>query len=279
MALQQELEREGNWLFRYRSYLPIAMLAVGMMIFYVTLQHHEGLFFRIQVLDTKLRLGMGEHGSWRLYEYLCLMVSLLGVAIRIYTVGHTPANTSGRNTTGQLADNLNTTGIYSLVRHPLYLGNFHMYFGIAMLVCDIGFAFIFILTYWLYYERIMYCEEQFLHRKFGEEYTVWASHTPAFIPRLSHFKRPDYCFSWKKVVKKEKNGIFALFLIFTIFDGIAVKCRGILEVEPHGFPEFELGGLEGINPILLVLTIVSGIAYVVLKIIKKKTHLLDEEGR
>ncbi len=256
MALQQELEKEGNWLFRYRSYLPIAMLGVGMFIFYATLQEDEGLFFRIQ-----------EH--WQAYEYVCLAVSLLGVFVRIYTVGHTPANTSGRNTQGQLAEQLNTTGIYSMVRHPLYLGNFLMYFGIAMLVCDLGFACIFILTYWLYYERIMYCEEQFLQRKFGATYTEWASHTPAFIPTFNHFEKPAYPFSWKKILKKEKNGVFALFLIFTLFDGIATA----------SYSQNACGSFIHINPTLLALTIISGVSYLVLKIIKKKTSLLDERGR
>lgn len=256
MALQQELEKEGNWLFRYRSYLPIVMLGVGMFIFYATLQEDEGLFFRIQ-----------EH--WQAYEYVCLAVSLLGVFVRIYTVGHTPANTSGRNTQGQLAEQLNTTGIYSMVRHPLYLGNFLMYFGIAMLVCDLGFACIFILTYWLYYERIMYCEEQFLQRKFGATYTEWASHTPAFIPTFNHFKKPAYPFSWKKILKKEKNGVFALFLIFTLFDGIATA----------SYSQNACGSFIHINPTLLAPTIISGVSYLVLKIIKKKTSLLDERGR
>lgn len=256
MALQQELEREGNWLFKYRSYLPIAMLGVGMFIFFVCLQKHDGLFFRVQ-----------EH--WQVYEYVCLAISLLGIAVRIYTVGHTPANTSGRNTQTQLADQLNTTGIYSLVRHPLYLGNFLMYIGIALLVCDFGFTCIFILTYWLYYERIMCCEESFLQRKFGDTYVEWASRTPAFIPRFKHFKKPAYSFSWKKVLKKEKNGVFALFLIFTLFDAMANK------YSLNGFVSYH----EGVNPILLSLTIVSGISYLVLKMIKKKTSLLDERGR
>ena len=250
MPLQQELEREGNWLFRYRSYLPVAMLGVGMFIFYTTLQETEGLFFSIQ-----------EH--WHAYEYVCLAISLLGNLVRIYTVGHTPANTSGRNTHGQLADQLNTTGIYSIVRHPLYFGNFLMYFGIALLVCDLEFICIFILTYWIYYERIMCCEEEFLQRKFGDTYVEWASYTPAFIPNLSHFKKPAYPFSWKKVLKKEKNGVFALFLIFTLFDGMATISYKLIHI----------------NPTLLALTIISGIGYLVLKIIKKRTSLLDERGR
>ena len=61
-------------------------------------------------------------------ELIFLGVSLLGEAIRIFTVGYAPRNTSGRNTiTGQIADELNVTGIYSQLRHPLYLGNFLMW--------------------------------------------------------------------------------------------------------------------------------------------------------
>lgn len=254
MALQQELEKEGNWLFRYRSYLPIAMLGAGVLVFCAALRENEGLFFSV-------------HDHWAAYEYVCLAVSLLGVLVRIYTVGHTPANTSGRNTQGQLADQLNTTGIYSMVRHPLYLGNFLMYLGIAMLVCNLGFVCIFVLAYWLYYERIMYSEEQFLQRKFGDAYLAWASLTPAFIPSFSRFRRPAYSFSWKKILKKEKNGVFALFLIFTLFDGMA----------RYGLNEY--GSHAGFNPALLSLTVVSGVGYLVLKIIKKKTSLLDERGR
>src|SRR5690606_25761265 len=133
----------------------------------------------------------------------------------------TPKNTSGRNThEGQVADTLNTTGIYSIVRHPLYLGNFLMWLGPALLTENLWFIIVFILSYWVYYERIMFAEEQFLARKFGEVYTKWADSVPAFIPKFRPFSKPDFPFSIKKVLKKEKNGLFALFFIFMVFDFI-----------------------------------------------------------
>jgi len=103
------------------------------------------------------------------------LISLCGLAIRVYTVGHTPANTSGRNTAGQLAESLNTTGIYSLVRHPLYLGNFFMWLGVALLIANFWFVIAFVFAYWIYYERIMFAEEQFLRTKFGPTYVEWAN--------------------------------------------------------------------------------------------------------
>lgn len=250
MALQEELASQGNWLFRNRSLLPLAILFVGIAAHLFTL-HTSGILFST------------VFPYWHGYEIFCLIISMAGTFIRIYTVGHTPVRTSGRNTAGQVADSLNTTGIYSIVRHPLYLGNFLMWFGISLLTCNGGFIIAFILAYWLYYERIMYAEEDFLRRKFGVDYLRWAERTPAFIPNFKLFKPSDLPFSWKKVAKKEKNGVFALFLLFCLFDFIVVWQTETISA----------------NLILWVMALLSGIAYVLLKYIKKHTHLLDEEGR
>ncbi|WP_154855665.1 methyltransferase family protein [Cyclobacterium xiamenense] len=107
-----------------------------------------------------------------------------------------PENTSGKNTrVGQVADQLNTLGIYSTVRHPLYLGNFISWFAIALLTANYWFVCVFILIYWLYYERIAMAEKQFLRRKFGSKYLHWADAVPAFIPNILLFKKPALRFS------------------------------------------------------------------------------------
>jgi len=78
-------------------------------------------------------------------ELIFLGVSILGETIRIFTVGYAPRNTSGRNTiAGQIADELNTSGIYSLVRHPLYLGNFFIWLGPVLFVRTFVFVIFFI---------------------------------------------------------------------------------------------------------------------------------------
>lgn len=179
------------------------------------------------------------------------------------TVGHTPAGTSGRNTARQVADSLNTTGIYSVVRHPLYLGNFLMWLGVSLLTCSPGFVAAFALAYWIYYERIMYAEEQFLRRKFGTAYALWAASTPAFLPRLGQYVPLALPFSWRKVLKKEKNGAFALLLTFAAFDVLGAW----------------LGGSGSVNIPLAAAAAASGVAYVALTVMKHHTRWLDEEGR
>jgi protein-S-isoprenylcysteine O-methyltransferase Ste14 len=171
MALQEEFENQGNWLFKYRGHLPLVWLVAGWALYLWnawTTEGHSGCC-------------LIPHNY---YETGCLCVSLLGLAVRIFTVGHTARNTSGRNTAGQLADSLNTSGIYSMVRHPLYLGNYFMWAGIALLTRDFWFVVAFSLSYWVYYERIMFAEEQFLRKKFGDVYLRWADKTPAFVPNL-----------------------------------------------------------------------------------------------
>ena len=64
-------------------------------------------------------------------------------------------------------------------------------------------------------------------------------------------------------MKKEKNGLAALLLVFALFDitGYAVV------------------GVAGINVTLLAVAFVSIVVYVILKTVKKRTSWLDEAGR
>lgn len=207
MALQEELKKQGDFLFKYRSFLPLIILVVGLAVF---------------IFSVLGRMEESVIWIFNTYPYICLAVSLLGLLVRILTVGFTPKNTSGRNTKiGQIAEELNTSGIYSMLRHPLYLGNFFMWLGVAMLTQNSWFIIAFILFYIVYYERIMYAEESFLRNKFGQAYLDWAEHTPAIIPSFKNFVKAKYSFSILKVLKREKNGLWAVFLLFWIFDMVA----------------------------------------------------------
>lgn len=199
MALVHEFENSGNWLFKRRSWLPVFMITVGIVMMY--LGNRQAILFDLR--DELIFLG----------------VSLLGQVIRILTVGFTPKNTSGRNTVnGQIADELNVTGIYSLIRHPLYLGNFFMWLGPVLFLRSGWFIVVFVLFYWLYYERIMFAEEQFLRRKFGDIYDKWSETVSSFIPLSFNFIAPKLPFSVRNVLKREYNSFVNIFVIFTLLD-------------------------------------------------------------
>jgi protein-S-isoprenylcysteine O-methyltransferase Ste14 len=109
----------------------------------------------------------------------------------------------------------------------------------------------------------MFAEEQFLRKKFGDVYTNWAARTPAFIPSFKNFIKPDLPFSWKKILKKEKNGLVAVFLIFLLF--YWVGCYFSNEPVTDYF--------------LIYFTVFTVVLYLILKYVKKYSKVLDEEGR
>jgi hypothetical protein len=157
-----------------------------------------------------------------------------------------------------VADVLNTTGSYSVVRHPLYVGNYLMWLGPAILTGNLWFMAVFTLIYWLYYERIMFAEEQYLREKFGDVYITWSGKVPAFIPDLRSFTVSDRAFSWKKIVLKEKNGLAAMFLVFMVFDMAGELIRN----------------QSGYNWVIIVGAAVTTLFYLILTLIKRRTSWL-----
>ena len=249
MALQEELKKQGDFLFKYRSFLPLIILGVGLVVF---------------VCSVLGRVAEPDIWIFKAYPYICLSTSLLGLFVRVVTVGYTPKNTSGRNTkTGQIAEELNTSGIYSTLRHPLYLGNFFMWLGVAMLTQNTWFIIAFILFYIVYYERIMYAEEAFLRNKFGQVYLDWAAHTPAIIPSFRNFVKAKYPFSLMKVLKREKNGLWAVFLLLWIFDLVAQMVSGGIAVPELTFWVYG--------------AIISSLIYMIIKLMDKLKLLSGRE--
>jgi protein-S-isoprenylcysteine O-methyltransferase Ste14 len=152
----------------------------------------------------------------------CAIVSLLGQVIRAIAIGTSNKHTSGRNTKEQVADALNTKGIYSTVRHPLYLGNYFMWIGIVMFTFNIWFIITVSLLFWLYYERIMFAEERFLERKFGEDYVKWSMKVPPFWPSMKNYIPTEIPFSMKTILRREYSGITATILGFVFVDVLRV---------------------------------------------------------
>ena len=245
MPLIEELEQTGNWLFRWRSYLPLVLIVpIVVVIWQMNSQDH-----------------LHELNQW--WALFCIAVSFCGLGVRIATIAHTPEGTSGRNTHEQIADNLNTRGIYSVVRHPLYLGNYIIWLGVSMIFMTWWLPVIFALVYWIYYERIMIAEEEFLRRKYGDVYVEWADKTPAFIPNPRSWQGASLPFSVRNVLTREYSGFFGIIAVFFVLEAAMYF---VVEHEPvpmHWNAIFLFG--------LLV--------YFTLRTLKKKTTLLQVDGR
>jgi protein-S-isoprenylcysteine O-methyltransferase Ste14 len=200
MSLLQTLEKEGNWLFKRRGWLPALLFILAIPACYF------GSRTSLTILEQQIINGSG------------IAIWILGLLLRAYTVGTTPRGTSGRNTKEQVAEVINTKGIYSIVRHPLYLANFLMWIGIVITTHSLGFTVAICLMYWLYYERIMIAEEQFLAGKFGSDFERWSGEVPAFLPSPGKFISGEMSFSWKAVLRREYSGILASVVAFAFVE-------------------------------------------------------------
>jgi protein-S-isoprenylcysteine O-methyltransferase Ste14 len=239
------MERDGAFLFRWRSFLPLALIPFALA---ALAQGHS----------VESYLGDAAYHRW---AYACMALSFAGLAIRWATVAFVPARSSGRNTRSQRADALNTTGLYSLTRNPLYLGNFIAVLGIALSIGVWWFVLLVGLAYWLYIERIIAAEEAFLARKYGAAYIGWAAATPVFLPGFRNWRPPAGPFSLRMLLRREYNGVLAVGAAFVALEAIADLG---FEGEPFGVWLWEDGAWVAL---LLGTLAVFG----VLRILKKHT--------
>jgi hypothetical protein len=153
--------------------------------------------------------------------------------------------------------------MYSTVRHPLYLGNFLLWLGVALFAHTWWLLLIVILAFVVYYERIMLAEEEFLTTRFGAEYEAWAGRTPAFVPAFRNWKPPALSFSWKSVLARENPTWFATIVTFFVLEATG---------------DFFAGKMPHVDLAWLLLLSAGTVVYTVLRWMKKR-RLLSVDGR
>ena len=245
MALVQTFEKQGNFLFKYRGQFPLILFFIAVPFIFLT--DYSGI----------------TDANEKIYTIISVFLSSLGFLIRFYTIGTTPKGTSGRNTKEQVAEVLNSTGIYATVRHPLYLGNYLIWIGIAIFVFSPFFILLISLLFWIYYERIMFAEERFLEKRFGEEYLNWSNKIPTFIPNFSLYKKSLISFSIKTVLRREYSGILACVIGFCFVD--------VLRNYKIGEELFSKNMIYILGGTLII--------SILLRTIKRNTQILNEKDR
>ncbi len=253
MSLYDSMIKSGHTMFRYRSYIPLLFLGPIFI----------GMRESVYVEDL---VGDDIEDIW---VFLCYLLSIFGLFIRWVTVGHVPAGTSGRNANEQRADSLNTTGMYSIVRNPLYLGNFIAILGVLLSIKVWWLVLIGTLSFFIYIERIILAEEKFLAEKYGDRYKTWREKTPVIFPNFRLWQKPALPFSLKTVLRKEYTGLMAVGTAFFVTEAITD-----LFFEGEDFMEWLRDDM--VWPIMFVLIIVTGLT---LRYLKKNTTILKVEGR
>jgi len=197
-----QLAADGDVLFRWRSYMPLVLVPL----------------FVVSVADSR-------PATPRVWEVLCFIVALSGLAARAFVVGTAPHGTSARGTRQPTADSLSMRGAYSVVRHPLYLANTIIALGCALLSGTWYLPSIVLMLSFLYHERIAAREEVFLLTAFGERFLDWSRRVPAMIPAFGNYQPPEISFQWRKIFIQESHGLCAIGTAFLVLDTIEDSVR------------------------------------------------------
>ena len=139
MKLQNQILHVGKYLFQYRGQIPILLILIAAPVIY------KSSYYAQIPMETQLIL-----------KCIAILIAFFGLMIRFVTVATTPTGTSGKNRKKQVANQLNTTGIYSIVRNPLYLANYLIWLGLSIYSLSYLLVIITSLFFFIIYEKKLY---------------------------------------------------------------------------------------------------------------------------
>lgn len=178
----------GALLFRLRSFAPLPIIWLAVRLSW----------------DSHVHSGAGGPRVDGALNVIGVACCVIGAMVRFVTIGMVPAGTSSQSRR-MAARQLNTTGPYAVVRHPLYLGNLLITVGL-LCVAHEPWAWGLGLGYWaLSHGLIILAEERLLRETFGARFEAWAREVPALVPRLSRLREVRGPFAWKRAIQREIN--------------------------------------------------------------------------
>jgi len=136
-----------------------------------------------------------------------LPLVLLGAAMRLWSLGIIRKDNA-----------VAVDGPYAWVRNPLYLGNFFLGLGIALMGRNLPVLTLYLVAFYVVYTPVIQAEEESLRYKFGATYLSYFQRTPRFFPSLAHKPSPFGArFSWQLVVKhREYRAWIGLLVILAL---------------------------------------------------------------
>ncbi len=141
----------------------------------------------------------------------------LGAAARTWSSGHIRKD-------GAVA----VDGPYAWTRNPLYLGNFLLGLGVALMGRSFPLLIFYLITFYAVYKPTITGEEEKLRQKFGRVYLTYLRQTPRFFPSLMRKPPPSTPsgpqFDWKRVMGHREYrtwlgilGVLILLALRTVF--------------------------------------------------------------
>jgi protein-S-isoprenylcysteine O-methyltransferase Ste14 len=173
-AEQTRAARIGAWLFRYRSFLPVPIVAIGLLV------PGRQWWFTWVVGAWFIIWGEGSR--------------LTGVAA---------AGTVTRRRSRNVRELVNW-GVFGMTRNPLYVGNFLIWVGFAIMSGVTWFPLVAAILFAVEYTYIVAYEEGVLESTFGEEYLAYKAKTARWWPHIgARFVPGEH--HWGEAWKSERS--------------------------------------------------------------------------
>ncbi len=199
---QDRIVRFGDFVFKHRDTLPVPFIMVTVLL----------------LVFTKPTLTEGH--ALLLLFIIGTAVILGGEAIRIWAVGYSGGTTRSKKL---IADRLVMEGPYSIIRNPLYAGNFLIAFGFSLLANAAVLVPLVVLYFVIEYYPIVRREEYFLLEKFGDGYGRYLADVPRFFPKSFKTKKAVYDPSALKGERWTMLGIVLMFVCMIGIDILRIK--------------------------------------------------------
>lgn len=120
------------------------------------------------------------------------ILMIAGELVRIWSLGFVEEK-------GEI---LAMNGPYAFTRNPLYIGNFFLGLGIAVICANWIILALFIIGFAVIYRKTILNEEKDLLERRGAMYENYCKNVPRFFPRLIPYRSPvKVSFDWRRVIK------------------------------------------------------------------------------
>jgi protein-S-isoprenylcysteine O-methyltransferase Ste14 len=170
--------RIGGALFRFRSFLPLPLVAVAL-------------------------IAPGRMSLWGWVAGAILIAA--GEALRLAGVAAAGTVTRRRSRNVQ---RLVTYGPFAWSRNPLYNGNLLIWLGFSVASGVPWCPLVAVVLFAIEYHYIVAYEEGVLESIFGETYLAYKARTPRWIPRPPREREADERLHWGEAVKSETSTFF-----------------------------------------------------------------------
>ena len=179
-------------------------------------QNHSRIFAVILIGILFVSQPMFKSGSlsYDIMLWLGYALVIIGAFGRVYC----SAFIGGRKN-----DEVIRSGMFSVVRNPLYVFSFIATVGIGLQSGMLLVASVLIVSFILYYPLVVAKEEAFLEHKFGEPYTKYKQEVPRWLPDFRLWNEPEQIDAKPKFIRHTILDAVIFFLplpLFTIINSL-----------------------------------------------------------